>query len=327
VSERKYWQAVNDALREEMSRDERVCVFGEDVAEPGGPFGATRGLLAEFGTDRVRDTPICEATIVGAALGAAMTGLRPVVEVMFMDFMTLAMDQLVNQAAKIGYMSAGKYSAPMVVRMLCGSNRGTGPQHGQNLEAWLAHVPGLTVAWPTNPWDAKAVLKAAIRYDGPVVVIESLELWSRRGEVGDADTVAPLGQAQVRRRGSDVTIVSWGGAVRAAAEATQTLSDNRINAELVELVTVNPIDHACVAESVSRTGRLAVVQNSVAPVSVGSEVAAIAASVTVLKQPVIRVSAPFAPVPFPAHLEAEYFPQAERVARTIKDAVSGEVAT
>lgn len=327
MTERKYWQAVNDALHEEMARDERVCVFGEDVAEPGGPFGATRGLLTEFGGDRVRDTPICEATIVGTALGAAMTGLRPVVEVMFMDFVTLAMDQLVNQAAKIGYMSAGRYSAPMVVRMLCGSNRGTGPQHGQNLEAWLAHVPGLTVVWPTNPWDAKAVLKAAIRYDGPVVVIESLDLWSRRGEVGDTDTVAALGQAQVRRRGGDVTVVSWGGAVGAATGAVQVLSERGVDAELVELVSVNPVDRACVAESVSRTGRLAVVQNSVAPASVGSEVAAIAASATVLRQPVVRVSAPFAPVPFPAHLEAEYFPQAERVARTIEDAMRTEVAT
>lgn len=326
MTERKYWQAINDALREEMSRDDTVCVFGEDVAEPGGPFGATKGLLDDFGADRVRDTPICEATIVGAALGAAMTGLRPVVEVMFLDFTALAMDQLVNQAAKIGYMSAGAYRAPMVVRTLCGSNRGTGPQHGQNLEAWLAHVPGLKVVWPTTPRDAKALLKAAIRDDGPVVVIESLDQWSRRGEVDDEHTVATIGRAETRRRGSQVTLVSWGGAIHATREAAELLAGDGVDAEVVELVSLNPVDHACVEESVSRTGRLAVVQNAVGPASVGAEVAAIAASSTVLDAPVLRINAPFAPVPFPSHLEAEYFPQAARIAETVGESLRTEVA-
>lgn len=323
MTTKKYWQAINDALREEMGRDERVCLFGEDVAAPGGPFGASRGLLDEFGAARVRDTPICEATIVGTALGAAMTGLRPVVEVMFLDFSTLAMDQLVNQAAKIGYMSAGKYRAPMVVRMLCGSNRGTGPQHAQNLEAWLAHVPGLKVIWPTNPWDAKAMLKASIRDDGPAVVIESLNLWSRKGEVGGEDHIGRIGQAEIRRQGSDLTLVSWGGAVAAATEAASILHDDDIEVELIELVSLNPIDRTCLATSLSRTGRLAVAQNAVGPASVGAEVAAIAAEATVLRQPVIRIDAPFAPVPFPAHLEAEYFPSADRIVRDVKTAITG----
>ncbi|AEA24300.1 Pyruvate dehydrogenase (acetyl-transferring) [Pseudonocardia dioxanivorans CB1190] len=319
----KYWQAINQALREEMARDEAVCVLGEDVGAPGGPFGATKGLLDEFGAARVRDTPISEATIVGAALGASMTGLRPVVEVMFLDFMTVAMDQVVNQAAKVGYMSGGHYRAPMVVRTICASGRNTGPQHAQNLEAWLAHVPGLTVVWGSNPADARGLLKSAIRDDGPVVVIESLAEWSRRGEVADdPDALVPIGVAAVRRPGTDVTVVTWGGAVHRVDAAAAALADE-VDVEVIDLRTISPWDRATVLESVRRTGRLVVVHDAVAAFGAGAEIAATVAEHCFgdLRAPVTRVAAPFAPSPFPPQLEAAYLPQPGTIADAIRASV------
>ena len=193
MRELKYWQAVNEALFEEMGRDERVTLAGEDVAQPGGPFGASRGLLEKFGPWRVKDTPISEAAIAGLAVGAALAGLRPVVEIMFVDFMALAMDQIVNQAAKTRYMSGGRLSLPMTIRMLCGAGRNNGPQHSQSLEALLCHVPGLKVVWPSTPAEAKGLLKSAIRDDDPVIVIDSLSLWTSRGPVPDGDHLTPIG--------------------------------------------------------------------------------------------------------------------------------------
>ena len=322
VARLKYWQGINAALREELERDSSVCVIGEDVAY-GGPFGATSDLEQEFGSLRVRDTPISEAAIVGTALGAAMTGLRPVVEVMFFDFVTLAMDQLVNQAAKISYMSAGKFHAPMVIRTLCGAGRGTGPQHGQSLEAWLSHVPGLKVVWPSTPEDAKGLLKAAIRDDDPVVVIESLKLWGTRGEVPEEDDIVPIGHSLVRRSGKDATIVAWGSAVRRALEAAEQLAEDGIEAEVLDLRTLSPIDEDSILSSLTRTGRLAIVQDAVAPLGVGAEVAAIAASAgyNVLKAPVARITPPFAPIPFTPNLEEAYFPQADDVKRSVHELV------
>ena len=321
----KYWQAINQGIREEMARDEAVCVLGEDVAGPGGPFGATKGLLTEFGPARVRDTPISEATIVGAALGAAMTGLRPIVEVMFLDFMTVAMDQVVNQAAKVGYMSAGHYRAPMVIRTICASGRSTGPQHSQNLEAWLAHVPGLKVVWGSNPADAKGLLKAAVRDDGPVVVIESLAEWSRRGEVGDdPELTVPIGSAAVRRSGSDVTVVTWGGAVARVDAAAEELA-GQADVEVIDLRTISPWDVATVVESVDRTGRLVVVHDAVGAFGAGAEIAAPVSSecFSRLRAPVARVTAPFAPSPFPPHLEAAFLPQPAAIADAIRETLDG----
>lgn len=321
----KYWQAINQAIREEMARDEAVCVLGEDVAGPGGPFGATKGLLDEFGAARVRDTPISEATIVGAALGAAMTGLRPIVEVMFLDFMTVAMDQVVNQAAKVGYMSAGHYRAPMVIRTICASGRSTGPQHSQNLEAWLAHVPGLKVVWGSTPADAKGLLKAAVRDDGPVVVIESLAEWSRRGEVpDDPEVVVPIGSAVVRRPGSDVTVVTWGGAVARVDAAAAELA-GRVDVEVVDLRTINPWDVATVVDSVRRTGRLVVVHDAVGAFGAGAEIAATVSAecFAELRAPVARVTAPFAPSPFPPQLEAAFLPQPAAIADAVLETLQG----
>lgn len=321
MSTMKYWQAVNSALREEMARDDKILVIGEDVAAPGGPFAATKGLLDEFGPDRVRDTPISEAAIVGTALGAAMVGYRPVVEVMFLDFITVAMDQVVNQAAKVSYMSAGNFAAPLVIRSICGSGRRTGPQHSQNLEAWLAHVPGLKVVWGSNPADARGLLKAAIRDDGPVYVIESLAEWSTRGEVPDGDGVVPIGKAAVRREGTDLTLVTWGGAAPRAEAALELVDD--VSVELIDLRTISPWDRVSVIASVKRTGRLLIVHDAVVDFGVGAEIAAVVSHdcFNDLRGPVERLGAPFAPPPFAPQLEQVYLPHPEAIASKIKASV------
>lgn len=319
----KYWQAINQAMQEEMFRDDTVCIIGEDVGAPGGAFGATKGLQNAFGEWRVRDTPISEAAIVGTALGASMTGLRPIVEVMFLDFMAVAMDQVVNQAAKVSYMSAGHYNAPMVIRTICASGRQTGPQHSQNLEAWLAHVPGLKVVWGSTPADAKGLLKAAIRDDNPVVVIESLSLWSTRGEVSDAvDDLVPIGKAAVRCEGDDVTVVTWGGAAPRAAAAVAEL-DGQISVELIDLRTISPWDTETVLDSVRKTGRLVIVHDAVGPFGAGAEIAATAASecFDALRSPIQRVAAPFAPSPFAPQLEEAFLPQPAAIAAAIASTV------
>lgn len=317
----KYWLAVNQAMHEEMARDDTVIVIGEDVAVPGGPFGATKGLLDAFGPDRVRDTPISEAAIVGAALGAAMAGYRPIVEVMFLDFVTVAMDQVVNQAAKVSYMSAGNFSAPMVIRSICASGRRTGPQHAQNLEAWLAHVPGLKVVWGSTPADAKGLLKAAIRDDGPVYVIESLSEWSTRGEVPEGDEIVAIGSAAVRREGDDLTLVTWGGAAPRIAAALDLLDD--ISVEVIDLRTISPWDRDTVLTSVRKTGRLLVVHDAVVEFGVGAEIAATVSTECFdhLRSPVRRLGAPYAPAPFAPQLEAEYLPHPEAIAREINRTV------
>lgn len=321
MSTMKYWQAINRALHEELARDEKVIVLGEDVGAPGGPFGATKGLLDAFGPDRVRDTPISEAAIVGAALGASMAGYRPVVEVMFLDFVTVAMDQVVNQAAKISYMSAGNFRAPMVIRSVCASGRRTGPQHSQNLEAWLAHVPGLKVVWGSTPADARGLLKAAIRDDGPVYVIESLAEWSTRGDVPEQDDVVPIGRAAVRNAGTDLTLVTWGGAAPRATAALELAGD--VSVELIDLRTISPWDRETVVESVRKTGRLLVVHDAVAEFGVGAEIAAVVSHDCFedLRAPVRRLGAPYAPSPFAPQLETAYLPHPEAIARAVHETV------
>lgn len=321
MSTLKYWQAINRAMHEEMARDDKVIVIGEDVAAPGGPFGATKGLLDAFGANRVRDTPISEAAIVGTALGAAMAGYRPIVEVMFIDFVTVAMDQLVNQAAKVSYMSAGNFRAPMVIRSVCASGRRTGPQHSQNLEAWLAHVPGLKVVWGSTPHDARGLLKAAIRDDGPVYVIESLAEWSTRGEVSDEDEIVEIGTAAVRSTGTDLTVVTWGGAAPRALAALNLVEG--VSVELIDLRTISPWDRSTVLESVTKTGRLLVVHDAVVDFGAGAEIAATVSEhcFDALKGPVRRLGAPFAPPPFAPQLEAAYLPQPEVIARVMTETV------
>ncbi len=322
----KYWQAINLALREELERDATVCLLGEDIGSAGGPFGATSGLQAIFGDRRVHDTPICEAGIMGVAVGAAMTGLRPVVEIMFLDFLGLAMDQLANQAAKIRHMSAGRVGVPLVVRTPCASGRQTGPQHAQNFEAWVSHVPGLKVVWGSTPADARGLLKAAIRDPDPVVVIESLNLWGQRGEVPDGDGVVPIGQAAVRRSGRDVTVVAYGSVVVRCLEASSILAKENVEAEVIDLRTLSPMDEGTVLESLRRTGRLVVVHDAVGPCGFGAELCALAAekAYAQLRAPVVRVTAPFTPVPFEPGLEKAYFPQPSKIAAAVRALVAGE---
>src|SRR5690349_13943336 len=239
-----FGQAVRDAIAEEMRRDPSVFVIGEDVAEAGTVFKVLTGLVEEFGTTRVIDTPISEAGFTGIALGAAMTGLRPVVDIMFGDFLTLVMDQVANQAAKVHYMSGGKLKAPMVVRTTLGATRRSGAQHSQSLHAWVSHVPGLKVALPSTPADAKGLLKTAIRDDGPVVVFEDKMTWQLRGPVPDGEHLIPFGVADVKRPGRDVTVVATSSMVHAALEAAGALAAEGIEAEVIDPRTTVPLDRA-----------------------------------------------------------------------------------
>jgi acetoin:2,6-dichlorophenolindophenol oxidoreductase subunit beta len=329
MAELKMWQAVNTALGEELERDATVVLFGEDVGKAGGAFGASRGLRDRFGAGRVRDTPISEGAITGLAVGAAMCGLRPVVEIMYFDFATLAMDQLVNQAAKMRYMSGGALSVPLTMLTFCGSGRGSGPQHSQSLEAWLAHVPGLSVVYPSTPADAKGLLAAAIRSDDPVVFVESSRLWTIRGEAPEgSEHVVPIGKATIARPGSDVTLVSWGWAALRTLEAAELLATGGIDAEVVDLRTISPLDEAAVLDSVGRTGHLVVVHDAAGPFGPGAEVAALVAehAFDALQGPIMRVTAPFAPAPFANQLEHAYYPTAERIAGAARAALKERVA-
>ncbi|MCL4747229.1 MAG: alpha-ketoacid dehydrogenase subunit beta [Burkholderiaceae bacterium] len=320
MRELKYWQAINEALTEEMARDERITLVGQDVAAPGGPFGASRGLLEKFGPWRVKDTPISEALIAGLGVGAALAGLRPVVEIMFLDFMGLAMDQVVNQAAKVSYMSGGRQRLPLTIRTLCGAGRNNGPQHSQNLEAWFAHVPGLKVVWPSTPADAKGLLKAAIRDDNPVIVIESLSLWTSKQSVTDDDEVTPIGKAAVRRQGTDATVVTIGGMVPRALAAAEQLATEGIEIEVVDLRTLSPLDRETILESVAKTHRLVIAHDAVKPFGFGAEIAAMVAEEALeeLDARVRRVTAPWAPVPFSPVLEDAYYAGAPEIEAAVR---------
>ncbi len=313
-------QAVNRALAEAMAEDPLVILLGEDVGAAGGPFGATRGLLERFGPDRVRDTPICEAGIVGAAVGAALSGLKPVAEIMFMDFITLAMDALVNQAAKARFMFGGQRGVPMVLRTPHGGGLSAGPQHSQCLEAWLCHIPGLKVVCPATPADAHALLRAAIADPDPVVFVENKALYAMKGEVGDTLAPVPIGRARIVRPGRDATIVAYGAAVHWATEATAALAAEGIEAEVIDLRSLQPWDEAAVLESLSRTHRLVIAQEAVEAFGVGAEIAARMADTGFdeLDAPILRVGAPFTPVPFAKELERAYRPDAARIADAVR---------
>jgi pyruvate/2-oxoglutarate/acetoin dehydrogenase E1 component len=320
MRELKYWQAINEALFEEMARDDTVTLAGEDVASPGGPFGASRGLLEKFGPWRVKDTPISELAIAGLAVGAALAGARPIVEIMFLDFMALAMDQVVNQAAKTAYMSGGRLRLPMTIRTLCGAGRNNGAQHSQSLEAWLCHVPGLKVVWPSTPADAKGLLKSAVRDDNPVIVIDSLTLWTAKGEVPDGDHLTPIGQAVVRRPGADATVVAVGSMVARALAAAEHLAREGIDTEVIDLRTLAPLDRRTILESVAKTHRLVIAHDAVKSFGFGAEIAAMVAEEALeeLDARVQRVAPPASPVPFSPALENAYYPQAAQIEAAVK---------
>lgn len=307
TTEMKYVQAIAQALRDSLQADERVLLLGEDIAAAGGSFKATRGLLEAFGPERVRDTPISEASIVSAAVGAALSGLRPVVEIMFMDFVTLAMDALVNQAAKARFMFGGQGSVPMVLRTPHGGGLNAGPQHSQCLEAWLAHVPGLKVVCPATPQDAYALLRAAIADPDPVVFVEHKGLYACKGPV-DTTTAAAIGRARIVRPGRDLTLVSYGATVATCEQAAETLAADGVSAEVIDLRSIQPWDRDTVLASLARTHRAVVVHEAVQAFGVGAEIAATLAAdgFDELDAPVLRVGAPFMPVPFGASLERAY---------------------
>jgi acetoin:2,6-dichlorophenolindophenol oxidoreductase subunit beta len=320
MPELRYLRAVNMALADAMADDPTVVILGEDVSEAGGPFGATRGLRDRFGAGRVLDTPISEAAIAGAAVGAALSGLRPVLEIMFMDFTTLVMDALVNQAAKARFMFGGQRSVPMVLRTPHGGGLSAGPQHSQCLEAWFAHIPGLKVVCPSDPASAYGLLRAAIADPDPVIFVENKALYAMKGEAPDEPPILPLGKAAISRPGRDATIVAYGAAVRTALEAAATLARSGIEAEVLDLRSLQPWDQAAVLESLARTHRLVVVHEAVEEFGIGAEIAARMADVGFdeLDGPIVRVGAPFMPVPFAKSLEAGYLPSADAVCRAVR---------
>jgi pyruvate/2-oxoglutarate/acetoin dehydrogenase E1 component len=308
MAESRYVKAVSRALHDAMAADPAVILIGEDVAAAGGSFKATRGLLEEFGPGRVYDAPIAEAAITGIAVGAALSGMRPVAEIMFMDFLTLSMDMLVNQAAKARYMFGAQGSVPMVLRTPHGGGLSAGPQHSQCLEAWLAHVPGLKVVVPATVEDAYSLLRAAIDDPDPVIVVENKALYALKGDLPDTPAPARIGEAIVRRSGTDVTLVTYGATLWPALKAAEAASSQGVSIEIIDLRSIQPWDEAAVLASLSKTHRLLIVHEAVEAFGVGAEIAARMADIGFdeLDAPIIRVAAPFSPVPFSPALEDEW---------------------
>ena len=316
-------QAVNEALAEELRRDPAVFVIGEDVAEAGTPFKVLSGLVEEFGTARVIDSPISEAGITGLGVGAAMTGMRPVVDIMFGDFLTLVMDQLANQAAKVHYMSGGRLNVPLTVRTTLGATRRSAAQHSQSLHAWIAHVPGLKVALPATPYDAKGLLKTAIRDDNPVVFFEDKLMFQTKGPVPEEEYTIPFGVADVKREGEDVTLVATSSMVYVALEAADALAEEGVSAEVVDPRTLVPLDRETLVASARKTGRVIVVDEGHRSYGASAELAATIAEEAFwwLDAPVRRAAAMDVPVPFSPVLEDETVPTPEQVAALAKELI------
>ena len=308
-------QAVREALAEEMRRDPRVCIFGEDVAEAGTPFKVLSGLVEEFGRERVLDTPISEAGFTGMGVGAAMTGLRPVVDIMFGDFLTLTMDQLVNQAAKVHYMSGGTWKVPMVLRTTLGATRRSAAQHSQSLHAWLSHVPGLKVAMPSTPYDAKGLLKTAIRDENPVIFFEDKMMYKQKGPVPEEEYTIPFGVADVKREGEDITIVATSSMVQVALGAAELLEKIGVSAEVIDPRTTWPLDERTLVESAKKTSRAIVVDEGYGRYGVTGEIASVLAEGAFynLDAPVKRMGAMHVPIPFSPPLEDVTVPTEQTV--------------
>ena len=316
-----YGQAIREALAEEMRRDPRVFIIGEDVAQAGTVFKVLAGLVDEFGRGRVINSPISEAGIAGIGVGAAMTGMRPVVDIMFGDFMTLAMDQIVNQAAKVHYMSGGKLQVPLVVRATMGATRRSAAQHSQSLYAWVAHVPGLKVVLPSTPADAKGLFTTAIRDPNPVVIFEDKMMYGLKGPVPEGEYVIPLGVADVKREGSDATIVATSSMVQVALQAAAALDGEGLQAEVVDPRTLVPLDTQTLIASARKTGRVVVVDEGYGQYGITAEIASLIAdgAFDYLDAPVRRISAMNVPVPFSPVLEDQTVPSPETVAAAVRD--------
>jgi acetoin:2,6-dichlorophenolindophenol oxidoreductase subunit beta len=313
-------QAIREALAEEMRRDSRVCIFGEDVAEAGTPFKVLSGLFEEFGAERVIDTPISEAGFTGVGVGAAMTGLRPVIDIMFGDFLTLTMDQMVNQAAKVHYMSGGTWKVPMVLRTTLGATRRSAAQHSQSLHAWLSHVPGLKVVMPSTPYDAKGLLKSAIRDENPVVFFEDKMMYKLKGHVPAEDYTIPFGVADVKRTGRDVTIVATSSMVQIALGAAELLEKIGLSAEVIDPRTTWPLDEKTLVASAKKTSRAIVVDEGYGRYGVTGEIAAVIAEGAFynLEAPVKRMGAMHVPIPFSPPLEDVTVPTEQTVFETAR---------
>lgn len=321
-------QATLEAMQEEMERDKTIFIMGEDIASQGGIFGQFKGLPDQFGLDRVMDTPISETAIVGACIGAALAGMRPVADMHFADFMGVCMDEIFNQMAKIRYMFGGQTKVPMVLRAPDGLVRGGAAQHSQSIEAWFNNIPGLIVVAPSNPADAKGLLKAAIRDDNPIIYFENKDLFRQMGEVPDGEFLVPIGKAKVAKKGTDVTIVSYSIMMNLVLEAAEKLEKDGIKAEVIDLITISPIDKEIILNSVAKTHRLLIAHEAVKAGGVGGEIAAMVAEegLDYLDAPIVRIGAKFTPVPFSPALEEAYRPKVQDIIDGIKG-MFGEVVS
>ncbi len=321
MAEMTYREAVALAIREEMRRDPNVLLLGEDVGKFGGAMAATKGVFDEFGSKRVIDTPISEAAIIGAALGAAITGLRPIAEIMFIDFTTCCMDQIVNQVAKVRYMLGGQVSVPLVIRTQGGGGKSYAAQHSQSLEAWFAHVPGLTVIMPATPATVKGLLKSAIRSDDPILFIEHKMLYGEKGEVpAGEDFTLPIGKAAVVRPGYDATVVGYSRMLSFCLEATERLAGEGIDCEVIDLRTVSPPDMETILSSVGKTGRLVLVEEGNLSFGVGAELSSrvMEQGFDLLDAPVQRIGALDSPIPFSPVLEKAVLPDTDRIIEGVR---------
>jgi pyruvate/2-oxoglutarate/acetoin dehydrogenase E1 component len=318
-----YREALNEALREEMLRDETVFLLGGGIGQRGGSYKVTVNLLNEFGPRRVIDAPISEASFTGAGVGAAITGMRPVVEILFVDFTSLIIDQIVNQAAKYRFMSGGKGRVPMVLRTQGGSGNGLAAQHSQSLEAWYYHVPGLKLVMPSTPYDAKGLLKSAIRDDDPVIFIEHKLLYMQKGFVPETEYTIELGKADVKRPGKDVTIIAWSGMVPKALAAAEELADDGIDVEIIDLRTLVPLDKELILESVRKTERCLIVQEAVRRGGVASDIASIIQeeAFDYLDAPIKILAGHNTPIPFNLNLEKASVPQQHDIVAAVRQMV------
>lgn len=324
MRELRYVEAIREALRQEMRRDPRVFLMGEDIGVYGGAFGVTDGLLEEFGPERVIETPISELAIAGAAVGAALLGMRPVIEIMFMDFITLAMEQIVNQAAKVHFMFGGAASVPIVIRTPAGAGTGAAAQHSQSLEAWFVHVPGLKVVMPSTPYDAKGLLISAIRDENPVIFIEHKLLYRTKGPVPEEEYTIPLGVADVKREGRDVTVIATSLMVVRALAAAEKLAQEGIEVEVIDPRTLKPLDVETLVKSAKKTGRVLIVHEAPLTCGFGAElVARIVESEAFyyLQAPVKRLAGRDVPIPYNRELERSVIPQEGDIINAIRELI------
>ena len=321
MAEKTFREGIIEAMAEEMRRDENVILIGEDVGKFGGAMGASKGLFEEFGEGRIIDTPISEAAIIGSGLGMALTGQRPIAELMFVDFFGVCMDQILNQVAKVRYMLGGQAKVPLVIRASCGAGKGYAAQHSQSLEAWFTHVPGLKVVMPCTPRDAKGLLKSAIRDDNPVMFLEHKLLYNAKGDVpgSEPDFLIPLGKAEVKREGTDITIASHSRQVLNCLEAATELAKKGIEAEVIDMRTLRPMDFGAIQTSVEKTNRFVYVEEGYPQCGIAAEVVARVAErcFEFLDMPPIRISAKDTPIPFARVLEQETIPSVRRIVDTV----------